>query len=146
MRTLLGILTLFGVGVAPAWALPADLELTPFSYPGCNDRVCALTVYDGDLIAGGFFTEAGDVPVARIARWDGHTWQPLGQGVAGEREYTDTTGGSIIFPPHVLALTVYAGDLIAAGSFSEAGGQTAHSIARWDGAAWQPLGGGMETG
>jgi hypothetical protein len=146
MRTLLGILAWFGVAMVPAWAGPADLELTPFSYPGCNDRVCALTVHDGFLVAGGFFTQAGGVAVDRIARWDGHEWQPLGLGVAGEREYTDTRGGSIVFPPHVLALAVYDGDLIAAGSFSEAGGQTAHSIARWDGAVWQPLGGGMPAG
>ena len=33
--------------------------------------------------------------------------------------------------------------LYAAGRFTTAGGQTANSIARWDGSAWSPLGSGL---
>jgi hypothetical protein len=43
----------------------------------------APAVYDGDLIAAGAFTEAGGVPVNRIARWDGTDWSPLGSGIDG---------------------------------------------------------------
>jgi hypothetical protein len=39
----------------------------------------------------------------------------------------------------VKALTVYNGDLIAAGLFQNAGGQRAHYVARWDGSNWHPL-------
>ena len=49
-----------------------------------NDSVYALTVYDGKLIAGGYFTTAGDVSANRIASWDGSSWSPLGSGM-GER-------------------------------------------------------------
>ncbi|MFC1572138.1 hypothetical protein ACFL6M_00920, partial [Candidatus Eisenbacteria bacterium] len=45
--------------------------------------VNALTVYDGDLIAGGFFTRAGAWTVNNIARWDGTEWHPLGSGLEG---------------------------------------------------------------
>ena len=47
---------------------------------------------------------------------------------------------------YVSALTVYppqAGELIAGGWFTIAGGNPAACIARWDGATWQPLGSGM---
>ena len=46
-----------------------------------DDVVTALTVYDGELIATGFFLNAGGVPANRIARWDGSTWSTLGLGL-----------------------------------------------------------------
>ena len=46
-------------------------------------QVCALTVYNGELIAGGWFTTAGGVTCNCIARWDGSAWQPLGSGMSG---------------------------------------------------------------
>ena len=45
--------------------------------------VYALTVYDGKLIAGGYFTTAGGVAANRIASWDGSSWSPLGSGMNG---------------------------------------------------------------
>jgi hypothetical protein len=114
-----------------------------FSNPGCNDDVLALTLYDGDLIAGGRFTEAGGVPVQRIARWDGSMWHPLGEGIAGQQEYSDDQGNSILFDPHILALTVYQDQLIAGGSFTTAGGQDIATVARWDGTTWSALGEGI---
>jgi hypothetical protein len=46
-----------------------------------NDVVYSLTVFDGDLIAGGIFTEAGDTSASYIARWDGFEWTPLASGI-----------------------------------------------------------------
>lgn len=94
---------------------------------GVNDIVTALTVYNGQLIAGGFFTEAGGVSANRIALWNGSAWWPLGTGT-----------NSI-----VRALTVSGGDLIAGGEFTQAGGVNAARIARWDGRRWSPLGSGI---
>src|SRR5262249_35754857 len=53
---------------------------------GVVGYVDALTTWDPDgdgpldtqLIAGGFFNFAGNVPAANIARWDGSTWHSLG--------------------------------------------------------------------
>lgn len=39
--------------------------------------VTALTEYNGDLVAGGFFTTAEGMIVNRIAAWDGDAWRPL---------------------------------------------------------------------
>jgi len=86
--------------------------------------VNVLAAYGNDLIAAGFFDDAGGVPVSNIARWDGDSWSSLGSGLAG---FAD-------------AMTVYGGELIVAGTFGAAGGVTVNNIARWNGAAWQPLG------
>jgi hypothetical protein len=97
-----------------------------------NPSVNAMAVYDGALIAAGFFDRAGGVAANNIARWDGTEWSALGAGV---------TGGI-----GIQSLTVHDGALYAAGSFTAAGGEPASRVARWDGEQWTPLGGGMPSG
>ena len=111
-------------------------------------NVDALTVFDDGsgggpaLYAGGAFTTAGGVTVNSIAKWDGAAWSALGSGM------TSAGGGS----QSVAALTVFddgsgAGSaLYAGGTFPEAGGVPVNRIAKWDGAAWSPLGTGMSGG
>ncbi len=98
-------------------------------YPNPNilGQVLSLTVYNGELIAGGEFVVAGGVSASNIARWNGSDWEALGSGVSGA---------------YVLAVTAYNGELIAGGSFNTAGGVSASNIARWNGSAWQALGAG----
>jgi hypothetical protein len=57
-------------------------------------------------------------------------WHSFGSGVNG----------------NVTALAVYNGDLIAAGAFTTAGGQSARGVARWDGSQWNAMGAGLEPG
>jgi hypothetical protein len=99
-------------------------------------RINALADYDGALIAGGNFLEAGSTAVNRIARWDGSAWSALGSGVSD----ASNPGAEL---PSVRALVVFGTDLVAGGNFTRAGGATASLIARWDGSAWSPLGAGM---
>jgi hypothetical protein len=94
--------------------------------------VRALTVYKGDLIAGGDFNNAGGIDVHGIMRWDGQTWQPMGGGISGTR-------------PYVAALIVYDGNLIVGGSFTKAGGIGVNYIASWDGNSWRPMGNGFNS-
>jgi hypothetical protein len=54
-------------------------------------------------------------------------WSTLGTGLNGE----------------VKAVTYYNGNLIAAGSFTTAGGVPANRIAMWNGTSWMPLGQGV---
>jgi len=104
--------------------------------PGQPSNVSAMVVYRGRLVVAGSFGQAGRVSCSNIATWDGRRWSPLasatGEGV------NNTTGSAM-----VLALTVYNGDLIAAGRFETAGGVAASNIARWDGSNWWPLGTGV---
>ncbi len=103
-----------------------------------SGTVFALEVYDDGggaalYAAGGIFGVAGGVGAKNIARWDGAAWSPLGSGVNDQ----------------VRALCVYDDGggsgpaLYAAGFFTEAGGNPAKYIARWDGNAWSPLGTGL---
>jgi hypothetical protein len=91
--------------------------------PGSYD-VYALAVWNGELIAGGFFPTAGGQSANNIARWNGSTWQSLGNGL----------------DPGVFAIISYNGELIAGGQFFSGG---TNYLARWDGTTWQPFGGGM---
>ena len=100
-----------------------------------SSQVNALAVAaNGDLYAGGAFTEAGGVPANNIARWNGTSWTALGTGLTSA-----VTGG-------VNALAVAAnGDVYVGGAFTEAGGVPANNIARWNGTAWNSLGAGMSS-
>jgi len=82
---------------------------------------------NGNVYVAGDFTSAGGVANTNgIARWDGSSWNTVGNGV---------TGGSV----NALALDSQ-GRLYAGGSFTAAGGvaDTAR-IARWTGAAWESV-------
>jgi len=107
---------------------------------GLNDRVSVLAVFDDGsgpaLYAGGRFTQAGESQANRIARWDGTAWSPLGLGITGANS-------------EVFALSVFDDGsgpaLYVGGDFTQAGGNPANRIARWDGAVWAPLGDGMNS-
>lgn len=43
--------------------------------------VLALDVYNGKLIAGGYFTHSGGVQTNGIAQWDGTSWSSFGSGL-----------------------------------------------------------------
>jgi hypothetical protein len=108
-----------------------EAGMTSNQYP-FNARVYCLAVLpNGELIAGGYFTTAGEVSAYHIARWNGTTWFPLGAGMDGA----------------VYALAVLPnGDLIAGGRFTFAGGVSANNVARWNGTTWSALGSGLDPG
>src|SRR6185436_16742333 len=86
------------------------------------------------LFAGGFFGGAGGAPAAHIARWDGTSWSPLDGGtngfvVSALEEFDD--GGGV--------------DLYAGGDFTQVDGLlTFNRVARWNGAFWSRLRGGLD--
>ena len=94
---------------------------------GMNSTVRAVTVFNGNLIAGGDFTTAGGVSTSRVAKWNGTSWSSLGSGMNST----------------VRALIIYNNELYAAGSFTNAGGVTANRIAKWNGSSWSSLGLGL---
>jgi hypothetical protein len=113
---------------------------------GLNYQADALTAWDSAagprLVAGGPFTIAGGVSVAAIATWDGAAWHAMGSGLV------DQGGGN----GEVLALTTWdpdgpgpaAAQVVAAGDFASAGGNSANHIATWDGSAWHALRTGLD--
>jgi hypothetical protein len=86
--------------------------------------------YNGMLVTGGSFWQAGDTSAFSIAAWDGQKWYPLDTGLLG----------------NVYSLTVDTINnfLYAGGGISYAGGNSdmirVHRVARWDGYQWSALG------
>ena len=113
----MGVSLLVSLGGTTLGRTECPFEWQPLG-SGMDDAVRSLTIYGGELIAGGTFTQAGGQPANYIARWDGAQWRPLGSGTNG----------------CVHALAVYNGALIAGGAFTDAGRNPASRIARWDGA------------
>ncbi len=105
-------------------------------------NVVAIAVFDDDgadphlpeLYAAGDFFFAGGVSAIHIAKWNGTSWSPVGQGLSGGL---------------VLALTVFndgTGErLYAGGSFAFSGGNPVPRLARWNGSAWSAVANPMNS-
>ena len=139
-----------GVTGLPILGIP-DLPLPPdfppdFVLPGI---VGALAVDgQGNVYVGGAFTRAGGVSANSVARFNPATnsWSALGtgssNGVSGSRT-------PILPIPSVSALAVDGqGRVYVGGDFTEAGGVSANSVARFDPAtnSWSALGTGANNG
>lgn len=109
-----------------------------------GSAVTAMAVFDDgggpDLYFGGNFTMAGGVPCFKIARYDGTTFSPLAGGI----------GLPPPAAPIVYALAAFDDGtgpaLYAGGAFPSAdnGAVIATNIVKWDGAAYHPVGSGMD--
>jgi trimeric autotransporter adhesin len=108
-------------------------------------EVFALCLWDPDdsgpqpasVYAGGEFTHAGGVLVNRIARWNGTSWSSLAGGM------DDAVYCLHVYDPDGAGPQPSA--LFAGGEFGNAGGVSAVRIAKWNGAAWSPLGTGLSA-
>jgi len=105
-------------------------SMSPFG-SGMNGQINALESFkypgafgDFELIAGGYFTQAGGVPANRIARWREDpfgglplpAWEPMGAGMDGA----------------VLAIERYNGATYAGGNFWASGPTALANIGRWN--------------
>jgi hypothetical protein len=92
-----------------------------------------------DVYAAAAFTSVGGVPTCGVARFDGRRWSPVGDVEGG----CDEDGSA-------RALAVFdEGDgdmLFVGGDFDRIDGAPFGSIARWDGATWTEVGGGLAGG
>ncbi|MFN0134441.1 MAG: GC-type dockerin domain-anchored protein [Phycisphaerales bacterium] len=138
-----------GIDASPgllAWTGAAWTPLPNFGSSSVNPGVFTLVVHDEDgagglppaLYVGGRFTDAGGAATLNIGRWDGSTWSPLGLGSAGAVSSIasfdeDGAGPS---PARLFAL----------GTFFGPQGQPLLPIARWNGATWSSVAGGLPSG
>jgi hypothetical protein len=126
-------------------------------------RILTMSVYDNELIVGGFFSTIQSIAVKSLAQWNGSTWSSVGGGgtqwllaleVLGSNLYAGGAFGYLqswdasewtTFIPGADDLDVFQafaslGDsLFIGGQFSIFGG----NICVWDGAACHPLGSGL---
>jgi hypothetical protein len=82
--------------------------------------VYALTSYQGNLIAGGYFDTAGGVQTNYIAQWNGSLWDSLAGGF-GRYPCAPLTC------PSVDAFTTYRGNLVVGGQYGQS---------EWNGTTW----------
>ncbi len=90
------------------------------------------------LFVGGRFTTAGALACNNVARWNGASWDSIGNGVWGVLSYQ----------PEVKSLASFDDGsgpaLYVGGIFKRAGaGVNANKIARWNGAVWSDVGGSI---
>jgi hypothetical protein len=113
---------------------------------GVSGDVDAFVVNGTDVFVAGSFTEvcgnatcdSGNTTVNNVAKWNGTSWETLGNGLNGA----------------VTALAMRGTDLIAGGFFSEScgneacdsGNTTVNYVAKWNGSTWSALGGGVSEG
>lgn len=97
-------------------------------FPGFEGSVKAIALSsNGEIYAGGYFTEANGVQVDRVAKWNGSAWEALGDAFNGP----------------VFDIELAGDDLFIGGEVPFAGGPHPQYIAQWDGSTWQDLGGGL---
>lgn len=103
---------------------------------GVSNAVGAIAVSATSVYVGGVFSSAGGNSTGPLARWDkaAETWSSMGA-------LTRDSGS-----PRVSAIAVMAnGDVVVGGQFTSIGGVAANHIARWNGAAWDALDGGVAS-
>ena len=104
-------------------------------WPGTDGTVRSLAVFDDGsgpaLYAGGWFSTAGGVSAANIARWNGTSWSALGAPGSGTNAWIE----SLAVFDDGSGPALYAG-----GEFTIAGGTASAHVARWDGTNWSALG------
>ncbi|MHB8077986.1 MAG: FlgD immunoglobulin-like domain containing protein [Candidatus Krumholzibacteriia bacterium] len=116
------------VSGAPLARAQADANWSSlFGLPGTDGEVLCSTVWNGNLVVGGYFGVAGTGDAAGVALWDGTQWIALGAGL----EYA------------VRTLGVWNGSLYAGGWFTSSGTTSLNGVARWTGSAWEDVGGGI---
>lgn len=98
-------------------------------------QVLGLAVHEGALYAVGNFTSAGGVAARSVACWDGTSWSAVGSGFAANVNdvfsFDDGSGPA----------------LYVAGTFSQSvAGTPIGRLARFNGAAWEQVGGGLSGG
>lgn len=109
-----------------------------FDPRGVDNRVEDCATYDDGsgpaVYFGGTFGSTGGVLSQNLARWNGSAWSRVGLG-----------------SPNGTVTTVASADdgsgtaLFISGFFYAVGPVSANRIARWDGAAWAPLAGGLDA-
>jgi hypothetical protein len=97
-----------------------------------------MTVSGADLYVAGAFNQIGSASVTNLARWDGTTWLPVGEGL----------GLDFYQAGSIRAMSVFGTNVYLGGWFNSVGLPETTNIAGWNGSTWSALGNpfGMQDG
>jgi hypothetical protein len=110
-----------------------------FGGPGFDFLPTAAIEFDGELYVSGSFEWADGLHADSLAHWDGTGWRPAGSGLR-------TSNGDDVFATASAIYDDGSGPaLFIAGRFDEAGTASVLNVAKWDGAAWTALRGGLTS-
>ncbi len=144
-----------------------------FTNIGGAPVIASLVVQNGQLFAGGAFTNVNHATIHHLARWDGDQWQPVGNITNGPIGAMVSDGTNLFIGESpagfqvngrtvkrwdghqwstladqvnngITALAWAEGDLYAGGGFTRIGTLAANRIAVWKNGQWETLGGGMD--
>jgi hypothetical protein len=101
-----------------------------FGIAGVAGAIDCILIHDEDIYIGGDFSFVNNIPVDKIARWDGSQWHPVGEGLDG----------------WVVTMEIVGDDIYVGGNFTIASAGAMH-IARWNMATqtWHSVGGGTNN-
>jgi hypothetical protein len=99
-------------------------NFSPIGNPTFPVYIRTVAVYQNEIYIGGNFYP----PYKGVAKWDGTQWVSFGEAFAGANE-------------EVSALKVYHNKLYAGGTWVNVGAEYSPSLAAWDGAKWNSVGG-----
>jgi len=105
---------------------------------GDETAVNAMIVFNSELYIAGCFTSVNGVAATYIAKFNGSSWTPVGNGLWH-------TGNTSTIYSGVKCLAIHNGELYAGGSFNLSGSTTLSNIAKWNGTAWVGVGSGFTS-
>lgn len=102
-----------------------------------NGEIRDLKVFNGVLYACGMFTKFGNTVCNYVAKFDGVSWQPVGD--------FQTFIPPFYIPGQVNAIAIYNNEVYVGGAFNDATGMV-RNIAKFDGTNWVNVGTGIRQG
>lgn len=95
-----------------------------------DEAYTVLSLPNGDVIAGGRFQSSGNgTLLGRVGYWNGTEWLPMGEGLPGSNYYGVQS-----------LLKTRDGSILAGCALDDADTPGIHTLMRWDGESWTPLG------
>ena len=108
------------------WSAPLS-NLERVTYRTFDGSIISMTVFNGELIAGGYFNRIDGNRIVNLASYDGSSWHDIGANFADETN------------EYIQIVVVYNNSLIVGGRFTSVGGKNISMLAAWDGSEYSSL-------
>jgi hypothetical protein len=118
------------------WDITTSSWVYPIAQPP-NGVINDIKVHNNTLYACGLFTKFGNTTCNYVAKFDGISWQPVGDFT----QFEDNSQG----PAQMNCIEIYNNEIYVGGAFNDMT-NTPKNIARYDGAGWLNVSTGIQQG